>query len=308
MGIQSLPLSKSKRKFRLRGITMHRAQSAALWAVLLFLSLTGSRLALAQGGLHRVNHIIIVMQENHSFDNYFGALAYAPDSPYHNANGACLPSDHKCVDGLPCVADVSGNLTCSNSNLEDDGSTVVAFHDPSRRVIPDLDHSWFGTHKQVNFLNPNSTLTNFLSDGFVRVNDVAGQLDNGTETSTEDQTMGFYNQNDIPFYYDLAQKFAISDRYFSSLLGPTFPNRSYLLAATSFGHLTTNDSLPPLGGYKPITQTIFDLLDKHNVTWADYFSDVPQGAIFRLFSATGADPHFLPVQLFLAQAAGVPGA
>src|SRR5438034_6062673 len=77
MGIQSLPLSKSKRKFRLRRITMHRALSAALWAVLLFLSLTGSRLALAQGGLHRVNHIIIVMQENHSFDNYFGALAYA---------------------------------------------------------------------------------------------------------------------------------------------------------------------------------------------------------------------------------------
>src|SRR5437660_6296337 len=57
MGIQSLPLSKSKRKFRLRRITMHRALSAALWAVLLFLSLTGSRLALAQGGLQRVNHI-----------------------------------------------------------------------------------------------------------------------------------------------------------------------------------------------------------------------------------------------------------
>src|SRR5438874_6045879 len=244
MGIQSLPLSKSKRKFRLRRITMHWALSAALWAVLLFLPLTGSRLAFAQGGLQRVNHIIIVMQENHSFDNYFGALAYAPGSPYHNANGACLPSDHKCVDGLSCVADVSGNLTCSNSNLEDDGSTVVAFHDPSRCVIPDLDHSWFGTHKQVNFLNPNSTLTNFLSDGFVRVNDVAGQLDNGTETSTEDQTMGFYNQNDIPFYYDLAQKFAIDDRYFASVLGPTFPNRSYLMAATSFGHVTSADTFP----------------------------------------------------------------
>src|SRR5213080_1309857 len=263
MGIQSLPLSKSKRKFRLRRITMHRALSAALWAVLLFLSLTGPRLALAQGGLHRVNHIIIVMQENHSFDNYFGTLAYAPGSPYHNANGTCLPSDHQCVDGLSCLADVSGNLTCSNSNLDDDGSTVVAFHDPSRCVIPDLDHSWFGTHKQVNFLNPNSTLTNFLSDGFVRVNDLAGQLDNGTETSTEDQTVGFYNQNDIPFYYDLAQKFAIDDRYFASVLGPTFPNRSYLMAATSFGHVTSADTFPPPGGYKPITGTVFDLLTQN---------------------------------------------
>src|SRR5438132_11168631 len=100
MGIQSLPLSKSKRKFRLRRITMHRALSAALWAVHLFLSLTGSRLALAQGGLHRVNHIIIVMQVHHSFDNYFAALAYAPGSPYHNANGACLPIDQNGLDGL----------------------------------------------------------------------------------------------------------------------------------------------------------------------------------------------------------------
>ncbi len=102
----------------------------------------------------------------------------------------CLPSDHKCVDGLSCVADANGNLTCSNSNLDDDGSTVVAFHDSTRCVIPDLDHSWFGTHKEVNFLSPNSTLTSFLSDGFVRVNDLTEQLDSGTENATDDQTNG----------------------------------------------------------------------------------------------------------------------
>jgi hypothetical protein len=73
MGIQSLPLSKSKRKFRLRRIPMHRARSAALWAVLLFLSSTGSRLALAQGGLQRVNHIIIVMQDPQKMFGTFGA-------------------------------------------------------------------------------------------------------------------------------------------------------------------------------------------------------------------------------------------
>src|SRR5437016_14574430 len=97
MGIQSLPLSKSKRKFRVRRVTMHRALSAALWAVLLFLSLTGSRLAFAQGGLQRVNHIIIVMQENHSFDTYFGALAYDPGSPPPHPNASRLHSHHKRV-------------------------------------------------------------------------------------------------------------------------------------------------------------------------------------------------------------------
>jgi phospholipase C len=44
----------------------------------------------AGAGLSKVNHVIIVMMENHSFDNYFGALAYAPGSPYHSqrASGA----------------------------------------------------------------------------------------------------------------------------------------------------------------------------------------------------------------------------
>src|SRR5262249_60603410 len=120
-------------------------------------------------------------------------------------------------------------------------------------------------------------LTDFLSNGFISVNDLTEQVDNGTETVTDDQTIGFYNRDEIPFYYDLAQKFAIDDRYFASVLGPTFPNRSYLLAATSFGHLTTSDTFPPPGGYKPITGTILDLFDQQGVSWADYFQDAPQG-------------------------------
>jgi phospholipase C len=91
------------------------------------------------------------------------------------------------------------------------------------------------------------------------------------------------------------------------VLGPTFPNRSYSLAATSFGHLTTNDEIPPLGGYKPLTGTIFDLLDAHAVTWANYFQDLPAGGSFRLFTLTAHDPHFLPYALFLGQVSGVPG-
>src|SRR6202166_2602969 len=255
--------------------------------------------AVADGKLHKVNHIIIVMQENHSFDNYFGALAYAPSSPYHNGNGTCSATDHLCVDGLTCSADSSGNVSCSNSNLDDNGSTVKAFHELSRCVVPDLDHSWVSTHKEGNFLNPNSTLSSFLSDGFVRVNDQTEQLDNGVESATDDQTIGFYNQTDIPFYYDLAQKFALNDRHFASVLGPTFPNRSYLMAATSFGHLTNSDTFPPGQGYTPLTGTIFDLLNRFGVSWADYFEDAPQAGSF--LSTT--DSHFLPLSAFLAPAA-----
>ena len=277
----------------------------------------GVRPLLGEGNPQNAKHIIIVMQENHSFDNYFGALAYAPGSPYHSPRPSedgdrdrddrqgCARNDHRCVDGLTCTVDSSGNLTCLNSNIDDDGHTVLAFHDSRRCVAPDLDHGWAGTHNEANFNHPNDTLRFSFSDGFVRQNDATEQHDNSVENFTEDKTMNFYNQDEIPFYYDLAGKFAMNDRYFCPALGPTFPNRSFFMAATAFGHLTTSEIFPPPGGYKPITGTIFDLLDKNQVSWADYFQDVPQGGSFRPFPG---DPHFLPLALFLAQAAGTPGA
>jgi phospholipase C len=276
------------------------------------LCLLASTPARAEGNIQKVKHIIILMQENHSFDNYFGALAYAPGSPYHSPdrdrdrdeNGGCRRGDHQCVDGLSCVVGKTGDVTCFNSNVDENSHTVLAFHDPRRCVGPDLDHSWFNTHREANFLNPNTTLDDFRADGFVRVNDLTEQVDKGgAEDPTEDQTMNFYNQDEIPFYYDLAQKFAINDRYFSSVLGPTFPNRSYLMAGTSFGHLTTSDTFPPGAGYKPITGTIFDLLDANHITWGDYFQDFPQAFSFRT-----ADPHYHPLTLLFAQLAGTPGA
>src|SRR5258708_25035746 len=290
-------------------------------ALLLALSLvlTTGQPAFAAGDPHKAKHIIVLMQETHSFDNYSGALAYAPASPYHAPrredgddrdarSGGCRAGDHACRDGLTGRRAPAGDRACSNVNRDDDGSLVFAFHDSRRCVAPDLDQGWANTHREANFNHPNDTLFQSLLDGFVLINDQTEQIDKGGENATDDQTMAFYTQNEIPFYYDLAQKFAVNDRYFSSVLGPTFPNRSYLLAATSFGHLTTADSFPPpgSGGFKPITGTIFDLMEKHGVTWADYFQDVPQGGSFRPFPAP-IDPHFLPLPVFLGQLAGAPG-
>src|SRR5258707_126208 len=125
-------------------------------------------------GLACVNHIVVMMQENHSFDNYLGALPYAPGSPYHP--GPCASGDHTCVDGLSCTADASGTLTCTNSNPESDGSApVVSFHDHRLCVFPDLDHTWGGTHHEINFADPNDSLHG-ANDGFVSQNDLTEQI------------------------------------------------------------------------------------------------------------------------------------
>jgi hypothetical protein len=65
----------------------------------------------------------------------------------------------------------------------------------------------------------------------------------------------------------MAQTFALDDRYFSSAPAQTVPNRMYLYAATSFGHLvtTTGEAIPPGGGYQPINGTILDQLDNQSV-------------------------------------------
>ena len=270
----------------MRSVTVSTTASAALAAIFLALSAP----ALADGNLNNVQHIVVLMQENHSFDNYFGVLPYATGSPYHN--GPCAANDHSCVDGLKCTRDLSGNYTCTNSNTDPNSSPVTSFHSSDYCVKTDLDHSWYGVHVEGNSMHPNSGLKSSPQNGFVIQNDSTNQPDNGNENSSDDETMSFYNETDIPYYYTLAQTFGVDDRYFSSVLGPTFPNRSYLMAATSFGHLDTNEEVPPLiiAVYQPITGTIFDLLDNNGVTWTDYSDDVPQGSSFREFLLDAA--HF----------------
>src|SRR4029077_2308284 len=135
----------------------------------------------------------------------------------------CRADDHRCVDGLTCKVTDAGALQCGNANLDGDGSAVFAFHDPRRCAIPDIDHGWIAVHQSANFADPNDTLQHFQGDGFVRATDLTDQPDTGPQTRIEDQTMSFYNQDELPFYYGLAQDFALSDTPFASTLGPHFP-------------------------------------------------------------------------------------
>ena len=89
--------------------------------------------------------------------------------------------------------------------------------------------------------------------------------------------MGYWTGEDLPFTYSLAETFPIGDRWFCSLLGQTDPNRRYLIAGTSAG-MTDDISLsvslsaiiPDLSLPLPGNGTIFDCLDLHRISWANY--------------------------------------
>jgi phospholipase C len=276
--------------------TSSRFHTALLTAVAGAGIFAGAPIARADGNLGNVNHIIIVMMENHSFDNYFGVLGYVAGTPYHNAHRrrGCDATDTTCVDGLRCKPS-GGGLVCRNHNSNTNAPSVHSFHLPRYCIGPDLDHSWIGSHEESNFKHPAKTLRSSPNNGFVKVNNVTN-LPNTTQAVNHD-TMGYFDDGDLPFYFDIAKTFAMSDRYFCDVIGQTFPNRSYFLAGTSFGHLTTSEILVS-GGYKPITGTIFDRMDAAGVTWKDYASDLPYSLIFHTSSG-----HTATLAAFAADAA-----
>lgn len=181
-----------------------------------------------------IDHIVVLMQENRSSDTYFGRLHFEgqthsqPEPP-----GASNPDP-----------------------TNPDGPPVHVFHKTHYCEVQDLDHSWNGTHEEID---------GGAMDGFTTANAVP-------KDPTGSRSMGFYDDSDLPFYYALYNTFAIGDRYFASAPTQTFPNRFYLLAGTSFGHIR-NDFPTTLTGFDQ--PTIFNELDAAGVSWKIYSASYP---------------------------------
>ena len=84
--------------------------------------------------------------------------------------------------------------------------------------------------------------------------------------------MGYWTEDDLPFYHGLARTFPLADRWFWSCLGPTFPNRRFMIAGTAHGLIDDLPwdilDLPPAG-------TIFDMLTRHDIGWSNYHNVRP---------------------------------
>src|SRR5205807_3083944 len=88
--------------------------------------------------------------------------------------------------------------------------------------------------------------------------------------------MQLADQRDLPFTYSLAGYFPLGQRYFSSVLAQTYPNRRFFFAGTASGTIATNNDtfkIPAANG------TIFDRLDAHQIDYGVYFNDLPSWAI-----------------------------
>jgi phospholipase C len=182
-----------------------------------------------------IQNIVVLMQENRSFDSYFAHLnAFA-----HRTDINSAPD--------------------TTTNPDSMGHPQPYQHAPAL-CFADTDHSWAGAHREWD---------NGANDGFFIQNDGNMVDDAGVNLLTGDRSLWWYDQRDIPFYYSLYSTFAISDSYFCSLLGPTWPNRDYLYAGTSLGE--TTNVFPNLTTEQltvPSNVVIFDELAQRNVSFS----------------------------------------
>ena len=199
---------------------------------------TGAGATPAAAGVAKIQHVVVLMQENRSYDSYYGRL--------HD-------------EGQP---DSTIEPTRGNVDPLNPGARIRPFLTTSECTVADLNHSWNGTHQEWN---------GGKMSGFTAAN-VDPADPNGS------RTMGYFDPSVLSFYYGLANQFSIADHYFASVLTQTFPNRFYLLAGTSFGHIA-ND-LPPAGGFKQ--KTVFQLLDQASpkVSWKIYLASFQVEELF----------------------------
>jgi phospholipase C len=197
------------------------------------------------GRLRDIEHVVILIQENRSFDHYFGTYSgvrgfgdHAPHDVWHQR-------------GL-------------------NGKTLHPFHFDTS-CIADLTHDWQPQHESWNGGRMN---------GFLKAHETFDPVIDGVSSGPE--TMGYYTRKDLPFYFSLADAFTLCDGYHCSVLGPTDPNRLMSMSATidpagkHGGPLVLTNTTGRTGLFSWTTMP--ERLSAHGVSWKVYQD--PAGGIF----------------------------
>ena len=214
-------------------------------------STIGAAQSIAPAGsdIGAIEHVVFLMQENRSFDHYFGS--------YKAVRGF---NDH--AVGSPGVF--------AQPDLANTTREPIDFQLPFRlnsrsgegECTHDLSHSWLAQHQSWH---------QGAMDAFVT-----------THTRSRNEgpskgllTMGYYTRADLPYYYALADAFTVCDHYFCSVMGPTHPNRLMALSGsidpsgTHGGPILTTNSSPDIV-FSARWTSVPELLEDAGVTWKTY--------------------------------------
>lgn len=173
-----------------------------------------SAAASAGSSLSDIEHVVFLMQENRSFDSYYGVMSgvrgYSDPHVLHQQVGG---KRYPVFDqfGYQPGAGPSATGFLQPFHLENDPPAEDG------EATNDITHAWAPQHQSWN----EGAMDSFVTTHLANDGDSNGIL-----------TMGYFTQRELPFYYALADAFTICDHYFCSVLGPTDPNRVMSISAT----------------------------------------------------------------------------
>lgn len=212
--------------------------------------------------LNQIQHIVVVMLENRSFDNMLGFL-YAAESNRPPRN---LPAQGSAsFDGLtanqfwnPANADFFSQGAAPDKVFASAGTTGAA---PFRVPDPDPNEAFANMNFQIfgdaatPADNHQATMLGFLVDY---------QTAKGSNPVSAPQIMQSYTPQQVPVLSALARSYAVSDAWFASAPAQTWPNRAFVHAGTARGEVTNGNV------WAYATKTIYEVLSKAGATWAIY--------------------------------------
>ncbi len=217
-----------------------------------------------------IKHVVLLILENHSFDQMLGSLKEA-------------------------YPELEGVVAGANSNVDSDGSEYPQAITTERQMALDPHHEVQNVAEQLQDHN----------GGFVK------NFSRMYPQSTREQrqsVMGYYPLNFLPAIHALAQEYTVCDHWFSSLPGPTWPNRFMALTGTAQGRVNMPDDgthRADLDGYFQQDQdTIFDRLNDKAIFWKSYFHDIPQSWVLVHQRAPHSVARYFYVDEFFADARG----
>ncbi len=227
-------------------------------------SLPNPALPVGADTLPEIEHVVVLMLENHSYDNLLGMLGRGRGKR-PRGDGFRLAAD-----GLPTATNPYAN-----------GELQRAFQMPTTCQLDSRpSQEWTASHNQYN---------GGRMDGFVST-----PISYNTKERVGAVAMGYWTAEGLPLTYALAETFPIGDRWFCSTLTDTDPNRRYLIAATSQG--MTSDIGAGAGGsvadsllgVPAKNGTIFTHLQSAGISWADYNATGATGTTMNLYPSNDA--------------------
>ncbi|KAK4750689.1 hypothetical protein SAY87_004171 [Trapa incisa] len=202
-----------------------------------------------------IKTIVVLVLENRSFDHMIGWMKKTI-----NPN----------IDGV--TGDECNPISTNTSNPE-----TICFTDDADFVDPDPGHSFEDVVQQV-----------FGSGSMPSMSGFVEQALSVSENLSETVMKGFRPES-VPIYASLVQEFAVFDRWFSSIPGPTQPNRLFVYSATSHG--STSHVVRQLAvGYPQ--KTIFDSLHENGIDFGIYYQSIPSTLFYRNLRRLKYIPNF----------------